>query len=109
MGILRDVQNEQKAWLEHNFPHRRPEHQLLGLVEEIGELAHARLKREQGIRGAAEHWTAKEKDAVGDILIFLLGHCNENNWDLEEILLNTWGEVKCRDWKRYPKTGLPPE
>lgn len=53
-------------WGDYNFPGKvRPE---LGLVEEIGEFAHAILKSEQNIRNA----TADDaKDALADALVFL--------------------------------------
>jgi hypothetical protein len=77
---LRLAQDRQRAWSERNFPDRNPDHALLGLIEETGELceaaepadgtpleyllvlrmqrflgrlAHIQLKRHQGIRKAS--------------------------------------------------------
>ena len=41
---------------------------FLWFMEEVGELAHAYLKMEQGIRGNADEHTANMKDAVFYIL-----------------------------------------
>lgn len=48
---LTEFQNEVKAWTDKNFPDDHPHQPLLGIAEEVGELCHAHLKMEQGIRG----------------------------------------------------------
>jgi hypothetical protein len=48
---LRKFQQEQKDWSKRNFPTQNtPYRPLLGVMEEVGELSHAHLKAEQGIR-----------------------------------------------------------
>jgi hypothetical protein len=48
-------QKEVSDWAEYNFGADRPYTQpLMGLAEELGELNHALLKQEQGIRGTYE-------------------------------------------------------
>jgi NTP pyrophosphatase (non-canonical NTP hydrolase) len=68
---------EHKEWEDRNFPNDDYENSLfrscLGVLEELGELAHARLKREQGIRGEETQHVADEQDAVADMTIYLLG------------------------------------
>ena len=44
---------------------------LLGVAEEVGELCHAQLKGEQGIRHTPKEIKKMKMDAVGDIVIFL--------------------------------------
>jgi NTP pyrophosphatase (non-canonical NTP hydrolase) len=109
---LRTVQDEHRAWQAHNFSAEvsedRARDALLGVTEEVGELAHAMLKLKQGIRGTPEEHRAAAKDAVGDTLIYLLDFCTRMDWDAQEILEETWAGVRQRDWKKYPKTGLPP-
>lgn len=100
---FRDLQEQQKAWVEHNFPGRPDWNPLLGAMEELGELAHAHLKEFQKIR--KQDYVAKGKDAVGDIFIYLSDYCSARGWDMQEIIETTWGEVKTRDWKKYPKNG----
>lgn len=76
---IRKVMTEQKAWSLHNFGPTTPENQsdpLIGVIEELGELAHAVLKKKQGIRGTPEEHNAAMFDAVGDMQIFLLDAMN---------------------------------
>lgn len=95
---LRDIQREQFTWQTKNFPQSDWHHAYMGIVEEVGELSHALLKAEQGIRGTKDELHAKEIDAIGDVLIYLLGFCNLRGHDLQQILEDTWTQVKQRDW-----------
>ena len=80
------------------------------LVVSAGRLAHAVLKHRQGIRahGATHsHWEARN-DAI---VRAYLGLCAYSQVEFEEALLRVvepiWQEVRKRDWKTYPLTGLP--
>lgn len=107
---LKRLQEETGEWLRRNFPGQLPHQPLLGLVEELGELAHARLKHEQAIRGYDIEKSRHEiEDAIGDIQVFLAGFCNTNGYDLDDIVERVWSEVRTRDWVAYPETGRPPE
>lgn len=92
------LQQEIDEWSKENFPDRNHLHPLLGLQEELGELAHSVLKAEQGIRGEENH-RANERDAVGDIFIFLADHCNRRDIDLASVIMETWDKVKQRKWR----------
>ena len=96
---IREIQEEHKAWVAHNFPGRTSIQPLLGIVEEAGELCHAVLKKMQGIRTDEDH-DAHERDAVGDISIFLLDYCSSRGWDFEQIMNETWRVVRQRDWRK---------
>lgn len=66
-------------WAEKNFGiNRKPE---LGVIEEIGEAAHACLKKMQGIRGydKEEKFIEDFTDSLGDCVIFLSDWCAINN------------------------------
>lgn len=103
---LSELQIQNATWTAHNFPNKQPEDPLLGVVEEVGELAHAHLKMKQGIRGTPEEHHAAKVDAIGDIMIYLSDYCNQNKIDLEEAVVTAWKEVRARDWQRYPHNGL---
>ena len=78
----------------------------MGMVEELGELAHARLKFKQKIRGMKkQEFEAAERDALGDILIYMIGYCNARNLDLAEVLNETWDQVSKRNWKKNKVDG----
>lgn len=100
---LHDLQREHAEWQEKNFGFPSPEQLFLGVVEEVGELAHAQLKMAQGIRGVGE---ADVKDAVGDVVIFLAGFCTAMGYDFGKIVETTWSQVKQRDWTKNRKDGV---
>lgn len=105
---LRQLQTEQRAWAQHNFPGRDPWQPLLGVVEEVGELSHAHLKAEQGIRTNQDHAAAKI-DAIGDIVIYLADYCSANGICLHTAVETTWRMVQRRDWQNDPAKGTPKE
>lgn len=92
MKDINTIQEEQRAWSLANFGPQSPLLPLLGVVEELGELAHAVLKREQGIRKDENH-LANEKDAIGDVCIYLLDYCNRRGFNLLELINGAWDEV----------------
>ena len=98
-------QREVLEWVLKNFNVDDPTDPLLGVVEEVGELAHAILKQKQGIRGTFEEHEAAAKDAVGDICVYLADLCGRRGWDLEDIMVETLNHIKQRDWKARPTTG----
>lgn len=75
--MLVDQRND---WTQKNFPPYDGEipgnDSVLGCIEELGELAHAHLKNKQGIRGTPEEHEVAAKDAIGDLVIYLLGVIN---------------------------------
>lgn len=103
---LEIFQNNLKEWINNNFPNKPAWQPLLGMVEEIGELSHSFLKQEQGIRGTFNEHEEKMKDAIGDIIIFLIHFCIIKNWQIEEIFENTWKEVRNRDWIKNKINGV---
>ena len=103
---LRVLQEEQRVWVQRNFPGREAHHPLLGAVEELGELAHHHLKAALNIRGSVEEHLLAERDAVADIVIFLSDYCSARGFDLQECVERTWAEVKQRDWVGDPAGGI---
>lgn len=102
-------QAEHEVWERHNFgevPWWQP---ALGVSEEVGELHHALLKAEQGIRGSAEDHDAAAQDAVGDVVVYLTALCTARGWSLADILRDTWAEVQARDWKTNATDGSTDE
>lgn len=64
------LSQEVGEWSRRNFGDKQEPY--LGMIEELGELAHCLLKRRQGIRGYdnAEVFIEAFKDALGDIGIY---------------------------------------
>ena len=95
------IQEEIGAWSKKNFGHEgKTHHPLLGVAEEVGELCHAHLKQEQGIRGTKEEHEADAIDAIGDIAIYLMDYCNRRGFSFNDIVWQTWSKVKERDWNK---------
>lgn len=127
MLTLKQLQGAQRAWVKHNFPDRTAHGPLLGVTEELGELAechdepsahiqelmkvlgrlsHAHLKNEQGIRGSELKHYRDKIDAVADIIIFLADYCTVNEIDLQTAVEKTWAQVSKRDWQKDALTGV---
>lgn len=102
---LNILQQEVAVWAAKNFKGKLPHQPLLGVSEEVGELCHAHLKLEQGIRGNREELHAKKVDAVGDILIYLADYCTQNHIDLDLAVTTAWNEVVKRDWEKNKGNG----
>ena len=103
---IQDIQKEIAEWGQYNFPNSEPNDKLMGVMEELGELCHAVLKRKQKIRGTKYEHDAAEADAIADLFIFLCHYCSLRGLNLEAIILQTWNQVKQRDWIKFPKNGL---
>lgn len=103
---LIEFQIEVFAWGRRNFGQGVNHQPLLGAMEELGELAHAHLKAEQGIRKMTrEEYEKQAHDAVGDIIVYLADYCGINGLNLDHAVRDTWGRVKQRDWRENPETG----
>jgi NTP pyrophosphatase (non-canonical NTP hydrolase) len=102
---IRRFQDEVCEWSKQNFGDVPYWQQVMGVVEEVGELSHHLLKQAQGIRGTYDEHEAEAKDGVGDIVVFLANLCISRGWDLQEIVEETWNKVKQRDWKKDPNLG----
>ena len=95
-------------WVELNFRRDPLAVKTLGLVEEVGELCRAIIKREQGIRGTYDEWTAEIRKELGDIVIKLLDVAECASFDLITVAAIRWESVSQRDWIAAPKGhGLP--
>ena len=104
---IRAMQAAHKVWLDHNFPNQQPHDGLLGISEEVGELCHAHLKGQQGIRHTPEQIEELKFDALGDIFIFMLSYCNTNEIQLADAIEDTWTKiVSRRDWITNTQDGV---
>ena len=108
MVSLREIQLQHGVWADTNFPQRDDSVlcAVLGVSEEVGELCHAVLKQRQLIRGTHEEHDAAAKDAVGDIVLYLLHLCHLQGWDIEDIIEDTFAIVNARNWVDNPEGGV---
>lgn len=77
---------------------------LAGMMEELGELAHATLKSFQGIRTNEDHEAAKV-DAHADLQLYGMDYATRAGFCAEVALNETWSKVSQRDWIEHPETG----
>jgi NTP pyrophosphatase (non-canonical NTP hydrolase) len=83
---LSQIQREVGEWAWRNFKEKATGlNPHLGVIEELGELAKAVLKKDQGIRGTPDKHDADAVDAIGDIMIYLLNLLNTIEVDVFEV------------------------
>ena len=106
MANLREIQNEHRDWIARNFPDQTPEQIFMGMAEELGEFAHARLKHQQGIRKINDGNVRDLMiDALCDLWIFSLSMFDFLGIDATDALTDTWDRVRRRDWVDDPERG----
>lgn len=91
------VQRQHTEWAITNFGYSPGWQPLLGLQEELGELSHSYLKREQNIRMDEDH-DSKIEDAIGDIVLFLMHFCSTQDLKLSTVLWKVFETVNKRTW-----------
>lgn len=85
LEILNRIQSEQVEWVNKNFSDRQDWNPALGLIEELGELAHAVLKDVQNVRIDQDHFEGR-KDSVGDIMIYMSDFCTAMGIGLASVV-----------------------
>lgn len=105
---LAELQARHAEWARKNFPDERPRDVFLGVVEEVGEWAHCVLKSHQGIRGTVAQHEAAERDAIGDVLQYMLHYCELRGWSLGAIAVEAMETVHRRDWTANRLDGSTP-
>lgn len=103
--MLEDLQNGVAQWTAKNFPEGKNLWPVMGVAEEAGELIHAALKMDQGIRGTREEHLADMRDALGDITIYMADVCNKYGFRLSDCIEAAWEEVEKRNWADDPEGG----
>jgi NTP pyrophosphatase (non-canonical NTP hydrolase) len=84
-GTMIELQKELFRWQEYNFGKQEDRRMVLGICEESGELCHAHLKLEQGIRGSKSELLAEMRDAIGDISIYAMNLLSNHKEELPGI------------------------
>jgi NTP pyrophosphatase (non-canonical NTP hydrolase) len=97
------------AWSDYNFGDV-PDTGVIGLVEEVGEMCRAYVKRAQGIRGTREEWDAELRKEAADVFIKLAQICHDEKFYLSEAVAERWAIVRQRDWRADRQGhGIPAE
>lgn len=98
MGRLFELQKLIQQWQEKNFDEVEMWELALGVCEEAGELCHCVLKSERGMNGE-EELDLEMRDAIGDVIVFLLGLCELKGWNIEEVVEEAVATVLQREWR----------
>lgn len=69
---LQEIAKEAFEWSQRNFGKPSVLDNILGMIEEVGELSHAVLKERQKIRHT--DYVAAKKDAIADLTIYTLNY-----------------------------------
>lgn len=104
---LDEIQTEHNQWQRETFPAATAEDKLLGLVEEVGELCHAHTKGKQQNKYTPDQVQRMKKDAAGDIFFFLLGFCSFEGIPIEDVINDTWQEVRERKYEKLEDVENP--
>lgn len=104
--MIRELQIKHSEWASRNFPNAVSDDALIGIVEEVGELAHAHLKAKQCIRGTPEQHRLDKMDAIGDIFMYMLHYCTLEGIDAEMTIVDTWYTISQRDWLKNKENGV---
>lgn len=93
------IQDELHKWTMYNFGQQDSSIPIMGMIKEHGELTHATLKQMQGIRKT--DYLAAKKDAVADLVIYLLNYFNTKQISIKRVGVlehdfpKSYGEYKC--------------
>jgi len=100
---MNELQRELFEWFINNFTKDKDNNnipipklinqQVVGMIEEIGELAHSILKQEQGIRKNENH-LEMISDAIGDIIIYSSNLCSLLAIKLDDVIKNVSSKGK---------------
>lgn len=101
--IFAPVQEEVGLWSRQNFGHQSADNPLFGLAEEVGELSHAHLKGEQGIRHTPDEIKHLKQDALADIAIYLMDFCSRidvklvGRWINSDFVVKEYKDLILKD------------
>lgn len=95
---VKAIQKDMYQWKFHNFGGliKNGHQNMLGIIEEVGELSHSILKQQQQIRlKPGKTYEDMMKDAIGDIFIFLMNYLSERK--IEFIFPMTFNDISACD------------
>lgn len=75
------------------------------LLRCVGKLSHAHLKMAQKIRGSQDEHQAAKILQLGRLTRMLENYATQRGLNLANDLLDTWKEVRKRNWRDWPTGG----
>ena len=107
---MNDLVEDVGAWqVEKGWTDLNPHTLVLGMVEELGEVARQFVKLDHGVRKDVIGETAAEFDArvleeISDVLIYAAGLCAVQGYQFGDALAARWEHVRNRDPDRRTVT-----
>lgn len=101
---LNGYQRQINEWQDRNFGPQTTETMVLGMMEEIGEVARYLVKRRNRIRSEVSQ-PGTVPHEIGDVIVFALQVLTNEGWEAERVLGETFERVLARDWKLNPENG----
>lgn len=90
-------QTEIASWSAISYPRLTDGEELIGIIEEMGELCRAVNKRRQGVRGTYAEWTAEIEKELGDIFIKTADVCDRLGFTWSRLATKRWLTIKQRN------------
>jgi NTP pyrophosphatase (non-canonical NTP hydrolase) len=78
---------------------------LLATIRQIGKIARAQLKSEQGIKGSPDEHDQITREAIRETLRFLATFCLVRQISFKDAVAAKWRAVRLRDWQSDPLKG----
>lgn len=88
------------APIDDNYNNLHAVHMVMGMVTEVGELQDVYKKHLAYGKPIDE---VNEKEEIGDLMWYIINHCNNKGWDLEEILETNIKKLKARFPNKFTK------
>lgn len=106
---IEEYQKRLKDWQILHFGSSPPEWLTVGMMEELGEMAHTLLKYQQGIREHREKDVEKFKkqlaDDFGDVVVYGMQVLTHFGINAEDAMRDTFEHVLKRDWTAHRLEG----
>lgn len=92
------IKNVEQWFVDRNLDSLDGTGQLSKLQEEVDELKEAFWKQSATDEHSVDY-RCEEEDAVGDIMVVLIGYCMQKNIDITQALQLAYNEIKDRKGK----------
>jgi NTP pyrophosphatase (non-canonical NTP hydrolase) len=90
------------AWIEARWPGESDADRIAALVEEVGELARAMVKRGHDERGSVEEWTTEVCKEWGDVVLILLDIAEREGFAPTAAVWSHYWSIRDRDKDHDP-------
>lgn len=98
LRFVRKVQSLTHDWRMDQFPDTTPKDQLIGAMQEVGELCEIEAKSTFEYQEFGGDNDAELQKELGDIFVYLMGYASLRGFDVDECIEMAANEVLTRNW-----------